>query len=207
MKKSPPVYAMHPGAITISKQKLLKIIVNTLGVIIFASFTSIVSATLLDFNNQYDLGVTLGGEMVWTDINGSGGHIYNEGLRSVDYVIFFEDTYVNSFEMNATPWKDFGGGGGTIDIAGMNSSNQTVWSTTVDLAGYSDWSNWLTVSVETAGIAQLVFNPPNNNGRFWPSIDNMIINEQALSTPIPAAAWLFGSGLLGLVGIARHKKA
>lgn len=26
-------------------------------------------------------------------------------------------------------------------------------------------------------------------------------------TPIPAAAWLFGSGLLGLVGIARRKKA
>jgi hypothetical protein len=26
------------------------------------------------------------------------------------------------------------------------------------------------------------------------------------SVPIPAAAWLFGSGLLGLVGIARRKK-
>ena len=27
------------------------------------------------------------------------------------------------------------------------------------------------------------------------------------SVPVPAAAWLFGSGLLGLVGIARRKKA
>ena len=25
--------------------------------------------------------------------------------------------------------------------------------------------------------------------------------------PIPAAAWLFGSGLLGMIGIARRKKA
>jgi hypothetical protein len=25
--------------------------------------------------------------------------------------------------------------------------------------------------------------------------------------PLPAAVWLFGSGLLGLVGIARRKKA
>ena len=25
--------------------------------------------------------------------------------------------------------------------------------------------------------------------------------------PLPAAAWLFGSGLLGLVGVARRKKA
>ena len=29
----------------------------------------------------------------------------------------------------------------------------------------------------------------------------------AAVVPIPAAVWLFGSGLLGLVGIARHKKA
>jgi hypothetical protein len=25
--------------------------------------------------------------------------------------------------------------------------------------------------------------------------------------PVPAAVWLFGSGLLGLIGVARHKKA
>jgi hypothetical protein len=30
---------------------------------------------------------------------------------------------------------------------------------------------------------------------------------QQLPVPIPAAVWLFGSGLLGLVGIARRKKA
>jgi hypothetical protein len=30
---------------------------------------------------------------------------------------------------------------------------------------------------------------------------------QQLAVPIPAAVWLFGSGLLGLVGIARRKKA
>jgi hypothetical protein len=30
---------------------------------------------------------------------------------------------------------------------------------------------------------------------------------QTTAVPIPAAAWLFGSGLLGLVGIARRKKA
>jgi hypothetical protein len=27
------------------------------------------------------------------------------------------------------------------------------------------------------------------------------------AVPIPAAAWLFGSGLLGLAGMARRKKA
>ncbi|MEE8427904.1 MAG: VPLPA-CTERM sorting domain-containing protein [Gammaproteobacteria bacterium] len=28
----------------------------------------------------------------------------------------------------------------------------------------------------------------------------------ASAVPIPAAGWLFGSGLLGLIGIARRKK-
>jgi hypothetical protein len=33
------------------------------------------------------------------------------------------------------------------------------------------------------------------------------ISSGAAAVPVPAAAWLFGSGLLGLIGIARHKKA
>ncbi len=41
----------------------------------------------------------------------------------------------------------------------------------------------------------------SNGGGYY--IDNVSIS----SVPIPAAVWLFGSGLLGLVGIARRKKA
>jgi len=33
-----------------------------------------------------------------------------------------------------------------------------------------------------------------------------IIEGTATVVPVPAAAWLFGSGLLGLIGIARRKK-
>jgi len=32
------------------------------------------------------------------------------------------------------------------------------------------------------------------------------VGGQASVVPIPATVWLFGSGLLGLVGIARRKK-
>ena len=37
------------------------------------------------------------------------------------------------------------------------------------------------------------------------SIDNVIVNASVV--PVPAAVWLFGSGLIGLVGFARRKKA
>ena len=38
-------------------------------------------------------------------------------------------------------------------------------------------------------------------------IDNVSITADVPAVPVPAAVWLFGSGLLGLVGVARRKKA
>lgn len=35
---------------------------------------------------------------------------------------------------------------------------------------------------------------------------NFSVNQDVAPVPVPAAVWLFGSGLLGLVGIARRKK-
>ncbi|MDX2421751.1 MAG: VPLPA-CTERM sorting domain-containing protein [Amphritea sp.] len=37
----------------------------------------------------------------------------------------------------------------------------------------------------------------------YPGLDAVVLN----AVPVPAAVWLFGSGLLGLVGVARRKKA
>ena len=37
--------------------------------------------------------------------------------------------------------------------------------------------------------------------------DNVSFQADVSAVPVPAAVWLFGSGLLGLVGVARRKKA
>jgi hypothetical protein len=54
------------------------------------------------------------------------------------------------------------------------------------------------------------FTPLGGNWGFSPlgSISNIGANNLYLiqAVPVPAAVWLFGSGLLGLVGIARRKK-
>ena len=39
----------------------------------------------------------------------------------------------------------------------------------------------------------------------WDASDRPLVGVSAI--PVPAAAWLFGSGLLGLIGIARRKQA
>jgi len=38
-------------------------------------------------------------------------------------------------------------------------------------------------------------------------LDNISITADVSSVPVPAAVWLFGSGILGLIGVARRKKA
>jgi hypothetical protein len=48
-------------------------------------------------------------------------------------------------------------------------------------------------------------NPPLSGSPF--TIDPGVVTAQigAVPVPVPAAIWLFGSGLLGLVGVARRK--
>lgn len=74
------------------------------------------------------------------------------------------------------------------------TNSQYVWTSTTD-SGYS------------GGV------PLYNNGgtgdpwQPYPAHNDFVFGVYVNSVPIPPALWLFGSGLLGLVGIARRKKA
>ena len=58
------------------------------------------------------------------------------------------------------------------------------------------------------GTSQLGFGTVVLSDAFGGSIPNPTLVPANLTVvPVPAAVWLFGSGLLGLVGIARRKKA
>ena len=43
----------------------------------------------------------------------------------------------------------------------------------------------------------------NNGAIYW---DDVSLTATPAAVPIPAAVWLFGSGLAGLVGVARRRK-
>jgi hypothetical protein len=40
-----------------------------------------------------------------------------------------------------------------------------------------------------------------------PTGGDYVLNVSVSAVPIPAAAWLFGSGLIGLAGLKRRQKA
>lgn len=74
----------------------------------------------------------------------------------------------------------------------------------------TDWSGGsVSFDVDASLVGQLVQIGFNNTATDWgPSgvvYDNL--NVGAPPVPVPAAIWLFGSGLLGLVGVARRRKA
>lgn len=187
--------------------------------ILVAGFSSVASAALLDFDDQYNLGVGFSPEKNFKWDARGGGHLYAENYTRNDIIYFAKETYVNSFEMNSQPWE--GGPAnavGSIAIEAYDAGNSLVWNSTVDLTSSKTWQDWIVVPVEMAAVSSLKFLAPrslNRSYKFWPSIDNLIINEPVNTdissltqsrfnpVPVPGAMWLFGSAI-GLLGWMRR---
>ena len=83
------------------------------------------------------------------------------------------------------------------------------WGATADIDVVNVWDVNGLVYTSTDGIAT---NPVNPDGvRGYGMLDGAFpgfnANFDFTAVPVPAAVWLFGSGLLGLVGVARRRKA
>jgi hypothetical protein len=107
-----------------------------------------------------------------------------------------------------TPDYSFGGDGvpSADDVPGAWAS-----FTTGTLTGPNEAGTITGQALDDAGHAVLVSTDSYGVGPNWGTFDQGTYYEvwsvDIQAVPVPAAVWLFGSGLLGLVGVARRKKS
>jgi hypothetical protein len=76
----------------------------------------------------------------------------------------------------------------------------------VDLIGYGTAANFNNGKVATANLSLTTAVFQDNAGALTVGPTSLHTQSDYTATPIPAAAWLLGSGLMGLVGIRRKQK-
>lgn len=118
------------------------------------------------------------------------------------------ESYSVSFEQSISfSTTGLQGVGGYFDVKFGNVTKQSANMIRPDQGVKADWLNQSLIFTATAEIQTLTFqavlNPDDPGARVSLGLDGVSIS----AVPIPSAVWLFGSGLIGLVGIARRKKA
>lgn len=92
------------------------------------------------------------------------------------------------------------GNGGDVQfnfLFGNSSSSQT--TVTLDnLVGLQ------TFTFNLLGLSQVSWTPLTTQGP-WLQLDNIVVDASVSQVPVPAAVWLFGSGLVGLMGFKRKR--
>jgi len=149
---------------------------------------------------QVTLGIALADGSVYvngsdTGINFAGGNNFGYYLGTARYGSFFSDTSLNAD--GADHMLAYQGVGDTVQIgiwsAGPWGPGEFIlaWE---DLPFAPNGAALLSCASDCGGYADEDYN------------DFVVMVESVTPVPVPAAVWLFGSGLLGLVGIARRKK-
>ena len=132
-------------------------------------------------------------------------------LSLADYGKVAGDTLDFQFDM-----KDFDGvfaGETAIKVESWSGGAQIAGSeiqVNYSTAGSTDWNTYTHSYTTVAGADsfKVVLVGTNMGEGNQLGFDNVYIDSSAPpEVPVPAAVWLFGSGLLGLVGVARRKRA
>ncbi len=98
----------------------------------------------------------------------------------------------------------------SIDLGEVDLGEQSITFTGNLQGGGTTMTTFVKNSLQNPGFETFFFDSTftnlvslewMNSGPYFHQFDNIVV------TPVPAAAWLFGSGLLGLMGITRRRRS
>ena len=107
-------------------------------------------------------------------------------------------------------------GGVTVELCGVDSLGNKDCSSTVSTltdefgnyslqGAFSSPDGYFVTAITPSGFVNTTLSSIFFDGTTTGIIDNADFGFQA-AVPVPAAVWLFGSGLLGLISVARRKR-
>lgn len=120
---------------------------------------------------------------------------------------------VVSVSINESVW-DFGGAG--ISTGSINNGAGTVDGIMVNTFGVVTGDfDVASIQFQAVGLGvsdlllnEFSLNPWASGGSsINPVLESSLVTVEETVVPVPAAVWLFGSGLIGLIGVARRIKA
>lgn len=179
------------------------------GPVLADDFTSSVSGMVTSVEWWGSSPLVIGGVDQWeitfhSDIGGTPSTTFPTGVISQHFVsatgfdpdgdgIFHYQTVWNPQDMFVTAGVDY-----WFSVANASGSTWT-WATGLPPTVGSEQYD----AVVSTGIG------PDGGPHFgpWTGIPDTDFAFRINAVPVPAAVWLFGSGLIGLIGVARRKKA
>jgi hypothetical protein len=121
------------------------------------------------------------------------------------------------------PWTMFGGTGMHQTTSPITATDVTANGANLDMSGWNvTWNGIASIPLPQVGVAAMTCTAGSScsnssnyaldavfhvNGAGFTTVSYYLHLEGHVSNvPVPAAAWLFGSGLMGLAGVARRRK-
>lgn len=193
--------------------------------------TLVLGNMLFDWNGNLGAPVSVVWDIAGLQTAINAGLTNGDVIAGVGAEPAIDGTYVGTFGLPGTPHIGVGPGGGDgYLVLGPSPLATTTWNTSV-VAGctagvdgnYSDNTGGGCIGFNPSGALPLIvdtaanlhdYTPGNQGIGGSPMLDGPFQNSSynfnitsltVTSVPVPAAVWLFGSGLLGLMGVARRK--
>ena len=177
--------------------------------------SNFISSNLFQPGGSFVNPTAVDGTQVLKQFGGDAGHLQSipasEGnlVEASVYAINWAGDEFNNLALLQIAYLDASGAVIAVEeVFADTLGNQNYLLTPQDGGELSDWTLMEVSGVAPAGTesAQILLlhiltdGTPSSGSIFWD-------NASLTAVPVPAAVWLFGSGLLGLVGVARRRRS